>query len=774
MKKQLAIILAILLIASVVFVACDNATPEHQHTWSEDWSGNADQHWHDCTAEDCSEKKDLGNHTDSGNTGVCSVCGCTLSSTPTPQPQDSVTLYFYNAEGWQDVYAYTYNVANEELLGVWPGTKTTQDSREGWVKIDVEANPATDAFNIIFNDGASNQTTDLVIDDAQNVYLIGKADGTYASYAEAETAASQKPATSIVASVHLHKPSTWSEDGIIAYIWGKREVLGSWGTTKMTAGDNGWYSVSINMTDEVISNEYHLILSDESDTTGALRVNIDINYAGENIELWIAQDGHIFSSKAEVEQYESLDRDEYTIAYYAPDWPAEQDVYLYTYNGTLGEIGAYNANKMQAVENKTGWYSVSFETAVDVTSFSVIFHAENDDVNNGGIKHEFYVENLTGNAFYFIANGNNAYTTEAEAVTAYNANKALADTNEIDVVFHLYAPDWTEVGVHTWNGYVTGSFGSVTMTADAENTGWWTYSFKVAEGELTGKGINIIFFDKINDTQDHPVRITTYTNDASYVFFNANKADDNKFTSMADALATEGGSSDPVDPDEDDAINVVVNLHKNPDWSDADIIAYIHGEREVLGGWGITKMTAGEDGWYSVTINMKGETISNNYHLILADASDTTEKIRVLIDINYTGEANTLWLAKDGQAFASKELALAHEEQLANITTYNYRIWLYAPDKDVVKIHMYYRKTEATSDTAAGTAWGASQMTKEDGDTGWFYYDLNDWTEDIFSVSSGLNVMFMAENNDTMFTGWTTASDYLYFTLSTQGVANSK
>lgn len=530
MKKQLAIILAILLIASVVFVACDNVTPEHQHTWSEDWSGNADQHWHDCTAEDCSERKDLDNHTDSDNTGVCSVCGRTLSNKQTPQPQDFVTLYFYNAEGWQDVYAYTYNVANEQLLGTWPGTKTTQDSREGWVKIDVEANPATDAFNIIFNDGASNQATDLVIDDAQNVYLIGKADGTYASYTEAETAASQKPAQKDTAKINFHKSETWGAEIKFHPYANAEALMGEWGTNTATAGEGGWYTITISVVQGKLNagDNYNVIIYDSANDVN--RVEVVVQFGNE---LWIAQDGHIFSSIAEVEQYESLDKDEYTIAYYAPDWPAEQDVYLYTYNGTLGSIGAYDANKMQAVENKTGWYSVSFETAVDVTSFSVIFHATDETI----VKHEFYVDNLTGNAFYFIANGDNVYTTEAEAETAYNANKALADTEEINVVFHLYAPDWTEVGVHTWNGYATGSFGSVTMTADAENTGWWTYSFKVAEGELTGKGINIIFFDKVNDNPPTEVRITTYTNDASYVFFNANKGNDNKFTSMEDALA---------------------------------------------------------------------------------------------------------------------------------------------------------------------------------------------------------------------------------------------
>ena len=87
-KKSLwTLVAAILMFVPTMFIftACD----KHEHTYSEDWSKSATQHWHACTGKDCSKISDVADHTfgewvesvaaTCSTKGVskatCSVCG---------------------------------------------------------------------------------------------------------------------------------------------------------------------------------------------------------------------------------------------------------------------------------------------------------------------------------------------------------------------------------------------------------------------------------------------------------------------------------------------------------------------------------------------------------------------------------------------------------------------------------------------------------------------------------------------------------------------------
>lgn len=97
MKKAkflvMSLVLAVLMLAAgVLFVACDEGEeepPAHTHTWSTEWSGDEDSHWHACTGEGCTAIADEALHTwDEGEvttpatydaagvrTYTCEVCG---------------------------------------------------------------------------------------------------------------------------------------------------------------------------------------------------------------------------------------------------------------------------------------------------------------------------------------------------------------------------------------------------------------------------------------------------------------------------------------------------------------------------------------------------------------------------------------------------------------------------------------------------------------------------------------------------------------------------
>ena len=69
MRKALLVLLCMVL-ALTALVACG-----HTHTFEEDWSTDAENHWHDATCEHTEEKDSLGAHVDDDEDFVCDTCG---------------------------------------------------------------------------------------------------------------------------------------------------------------------------------------------------------------------------------------------------------------------------------------------------------------------------------------------------------------------------------------------------------------------------------------------------------------------------------------------------------------------------------------------------------------------------------------------------------------------------------------------------------------------------------------------------------------------------
>lgn len=61
-------------------LSVSETAPKHTHNYSEEWSHDADQHWHACTGSDCDVDSDVGMH--EYENGVCSVCGYDPTQAP--------------------------------------------------------------------------------------------------------------------------------------------------------------------------------------------------------------------------------------------------------------------------------------------------------------------------------------------------------------------------------------------------------------------------------------------------------------------------------------------------------------------------------------------------------------------------------------------------------------------------------------------------------------------------------------------------------------------
>ncbi len=94
------------------------------------------------------------------------------SVTPDPGPVQTMTVYYYN-NTWATVKAYAWSGTapdTTDYLDAWPGrAMTAVAGKAGWWKIDVNKN----ATKIIFNDGGSNKTEDLTLNESTLYYKTG-------------------------------------------------------------------------------------------------------------------------------------------------------------------------------------------------------------------------------------------------------------------------------------------------------------------------------------------------------------------------------------------------------------------------------------------------------------------------------------------------------------------------------------------------------------------------------------------------------------------------
>ena len=74
--KRICLLACACLALTLVFVACDKGgEPQaHTHTYADAWSFDSDAHWYAATCEHTDEKANVGAHVDAENDGVCDIC----------------------------------------------------------------------------------------------------------------------------------------------------------------------------------------------------------------------------------------------------------------------------------------------------------------------------------------------------------------------------------------------------------------------------------------------------------------------------------------------------------------------------------------------------------------------------------------------------------------------------------------------------------------------------------------------------------------------------
>ncbi|MDD3712720.1 MAG: starch-binding protein [Candidatus Izemoplasmatales bacterium] len=102
------------------------------------------------------------------------VINGTAVSTIYSEVVTNTKVWFYNSEGWTNIYGFTKYTGRESLeindLESWPGTLAIKDGTTDWWYVNVPLVPETQNFTIIFNNNSSQQSLDIQISDSTNIY----------------------------------------------------------------------------------------------------------------------------------------------------------------------------------------------------------------------------------------------------------------------------------------------------------------------------------------------------------------------------------------------------------------------------------------------------------------------------------------------------------------------------------------------------------------------------------------------------------------------------
>ena len=121
MKKTLLMLICVLSLVSLLLISCDgdkNKTCEH--TFSDKWYTDANNHWHPATCEHAeTEKGDFGPHVDADEDGICDVCVLEIGHTHTYKADWTVndTHHWLDATCSHDVKDKLSTHSDEDMNG---------------------------------------------------------------------------------------------------------------------------------------------------------------------------------------------------------------------------------------------------------------------------------------------------------------------------------------------------------------------------------------------------------------------------------------------------------------------------------------------------------------------------------------------------------------------------------------------------------------------------------------------------------------------------------
>lgn len=635
------------------------------------------------------------------------------------ESMDRTTIWFYNSERWDQVYAYATDEDGTELLGAEPGLEAIQDGDGLWCFVNVPVDASKAALTIKFSNGSDALST--VIDSITNIYFA--MDGFL--YASKQAAVDAMSPNVVSTRVYFLNDHDWSN--VYGYVYGSQgEVLGVWpGTMAQQVPDSDWWLIDVPIDASI--NPFDIIFNNNmQDESGKANINTVLNqyvtfvgltYETMNAaELAVQTTGYIYFLNTE-------------------GWDSV-NAYVYGDSGTV--FGVWPGRVMEVDPDEEGWMRIEIPSSLDMRSMNIIFNDGHQDQTQ-----TIYLDSMS--ASYIISYGD-AYESASAAQDAYD-NYETSTT-----VYYYNTGGWDSVYAYVIGFEDFEPFGEqpgmLANLVEGEDN-WWmvnvpididsqTFDIYFSNG-LVGtsgssidgtSGLYINMYGEIFETMDETIASIDPTGTSKVYFYNSGGWDQ----VYAYAFNLEGqlllnvwpGDMAVQEDDEDwwhivvpvnvmdenftivfsdgeyqtpdvyifDHSNVFVSLEGNiypskealmmdylPEetrvyfynsdgWDQVYIYAIDNLDRDIFGSMpGALMLEDDEEGWFMIQVPMVEDRVSAT--VVFSNGDDlTTGPI-------FMDETVMPYVSVDGLTHASQFLAEAHINNLPTTTLYfhNYLMW---------------------------------------------------------------------------------------------------
>jgi alpha-amylase len=420
----------------------------------------------------------------SGSTGSGTGTGSGSTTTTTTR-----TIYYDNSTTkWSNVYIYAWSGTSTNHTGSWPGTKMTLVSGESYV---YSYEVPTDAVNVIFSDGGTNQTADLTMPTSKNLF----SGNTWTTYTPGSTGGSSS--SSSTRTIYFNSSAVnWSN--IYVYTWSGSSTThtGSWPGTKMTkvSGESNLYKITVSTKAEKI------IFNNGS---GTQTPDMAIPSVSSGLDLYSSTT----SSWKTYSASSSSTTTTGTITLYCDATTAGwSKVYIYAWTGDTQYTGAWPGVAMPVVSGENGVYTYELTTEAENVIFNNGSGTQTSnlivpDVSSGYNMYSLKDNCWTGYSLESAAYGLKDYTTAADATKhTFKANEVqviapTCDSNGYTLhtcsdCYYTYTDSYTNSTGHAYQT-TSGSANQITRTCSQCGDSYTAGS--IASGELfTLVGSNIV------------------------------------------------------------------------------------------------------------------------------------------------------------------------------------------------------------------------------------------------------------------------------------------
>ncbi|MFW5893030.1 MAG: starch-binding protein, partial [Bacillota bacterium] len=288
---------------------------------------------------------------------VGSLAGCGLFGDDDDNGEEedpkTVTVYFYNSEGWDEVYAYSDDVEGMED----PGEEADEDSdADDWYMIEIERDVLRDPMDVVFHNNDGEEAETVTIDHPNQVYVTAKGD-VFGSMGGVED--------EMNATLYFYNSEEWDNVHVQS---DDIDALSDNPEVDEDPDNEDWYSVTVpaNLSDTPIS-----VTFNDGDVSTGTELNLDDH---SKTYLTVLEDG-VYSSMDSAES--AISGVSTTVYFYnTEEW---DDVYAWAWTDDGDIFESWPGEAAEEVEDQDGWYSIDLPGIESTDSLEIIFNNNDGD-----------------------------------------------------------------------------------------------------------------------------------------------------------------------------------------------------------------------------------------------------------------------------------------------------------------------------------------------------------------------------------------------------------